>query len=108
MTSEKNKSSIAIKMIPLILLVTLLVALFTFTIIIKQDYQEGIKEVENSLYDIQRSLLRPLALSLFYEDQEQVLEALKGIFKIPSVVELRVKLIGENKVKREEEFYKLN
>ena len=97
MSDKKKKSSIATKMTPLILLSTLAVALIAFSLIIRQDYKSEVQAVENSLNDINRSLLPPLALSLFYEDRGQIMEALKGIVKIPSVVELQVKLPGEKK-----------
>ena len=95
MPDKKKKSSVATKMTPLILLSTLAVALMAFTLIINQDYKEEIQAVENSLEDINRIHLSPLALSLFYEDSGQVIESLKGIIKIPSIVELRVELVDE-------------
>ena len=97
MSDKKKKSSVALKMTPLILLSTLAVALIAFTLIINQDYREEVQEVEKSLEDINKIHLPPIALSLFYEDRGQVLESLKAIIKIPEIVELRVKLIDEDK-----------
>ena len=97
MSTAKKKSSIATKMIVLIVFVTVFVASVASSIILRQDYVKEMKRVEERMEDIKKSLMPPLALSIYNMDDKQITQGLKGILNVPGIVEVRVRLTDEVK-----------
>ena len=95
MSTAKKKSSIATKMIVLIVFVTVFVASVASSIILRQDYVKEMKRVEERMEDIKKSLMPPLALSIYNMDDKQVTQGLKGILNVSGIVEVRVRLTDE-------------
>ena len=95
MSENDNKSSIATKMVIFIIFFTVLVASIASAIILIQDYEKEMKSVEEKMGVIKKSMINPLAHSLYNEDEEQIPKALKGILNIEGITEIRVRLEGE-------------
>ncbi|MDC0255548.1 Hpt domain-containing protein [Bacteriovoracales bacterium] len=95
MAENMNKSSVATKMILTIVFVTLVVASVTSFIILKQDYEKEMRSVDKTMEDAKTSFMKPLATALYAEDEDQVVNALNGILKLPGMVEVRVVNVDE-------------
>ncbi|MBG08890.1 MAG: hypothetical protein CME68_09040 [Halobacteriovoraceae bacterium] len=88
---KSKKTTIAKKMILSVIFVTFLVASLTSFIILRQDYIKEMSSVEKVLDGVQESFLDQLSVALYNEDEEQVSHSLKGILKLPGIVEVRVR-----------------
>ena len=95
MRNDKNKSSIATKMIFFILFVTVFVASITSSVIITQDYQKEMKRVEDTMTDVTTGLIKTLSMSIYTEDEDQINQTLQGILNVEGVVEVEVRLEDE-------------
>ena len=95
MSENKKKSSVATKMILTIVCVTLVVASITSFIILSQDYDKEMRSVDKTMEDAKTSFMKPLATAMYAEDEDQVINALNGILKLPGMVEVRVVNVDE-------------
>ena len=86
-----RKTTIAKKMILAVIFVTFLVASLTSFIILRQDYKKEMNGVEKVLDGVQESFVNQLSSAMYNEDEEQVSHSLKGILKLPGIVEVRVR-----------------
>ena len=88
---KAKKTTIAKKMILSVIFVTVVVASLTSFIILRQDYIKEMSGVEKVLDGVQESFVNQLSSALYNEDEEQVSHSLKGILKLPGIVEVRVR-----------------
>jgi len=86
-----RKTTIAKKMILSVIFVTVVVASLTSFIILRQDYKKEMNSVEKVLDGVQESFVNQLSSAMYNEDDEQVSHSLKGILKLPGIVEVRVR-----------------
>ena len=96
-----KRRSIAAKLLVSILFISS-VATFLFTgFAFYMDYLEEVKKLEGSVDHINKSILKPLAASVYYFDEEQTRTQVEGMLTLPDIYSVSItNAVSGNKITR--------
>ena len=69
---------------------SILIATLISFFYLQDDYRKKLVSVQNQLIDIEKGYGGTLAASIYAEDEEQTLNAIKGILKLPDMVQVDI------------------
>ena len=87
---KASKTSIAKKMIMWVVISSILIASIISFFYLQNDYKKQLVSVKNQLVDIEKGYMDALASSIYAEDEEQTLNAINGILKLPDMVQVSI------------------
>ncbi|MDC0253369.1 ATP-binding protein [Bacteriovoracales bacterium] len=101
---DKRNISIARKLIIYFVFSSLIIASIGTSVSLYRDYQAHKKRVQDKFKQIKQTILPSLGAALFNEDEEQIINNIKGIMGMPDVVYLEITRVYEGAVEDTPEY----